>query len=565
MNRSLISTFIFIGAMFVSALLSATTIPKFHRSYDSKKATAIYNKGLKKIAVKAVHNPLFASPTDFQKALQDAKKNARQVAKAETDVTASAIEATFSPDYVSMRNEILGDGEKEKGVIDIKSLNQLVNKYTDDKKFNELKALDAKFLALQIRALAPWRGFIFRARGYIRKNSVTRTMIVSALRSQISSITHFYPTTEKNKTNYWDIVFQYITAPTPDMGPPISSDVEFYNFMTELTRFADSELILFRDLAFKQQSFWWDTKIYAPFMNYINEKDRYVKLGYIEQLAMYSALSLNLSGLYSTTAYSFDGLEAATRMTGQLFGVDLGDMFNELGVEGMSSENKFHVLNKNPKLFEAAFDMKTRMSNAYMYLEAGVQAAQVCYEWLKQRPVGDQQLFDSRFVAPLMRGTDNSIRNIAGLLAVEGFEAKNYTSESTKDENTQYDVDRKNKSVRSFISSGEVIEVNLKNFYTVDPPKHLNELYPKQWRTEKAYGEEEEITVEAWGKVSPLRNYKYGMAAEWNLQSYQKLFPKIQAMEGNDSRTTEVGKYARILSQTWGTGVFALPLSFFIF
>ena len=565
MKRSIISTLIFLGVAVTGAQGSASTIPKFHRNYDSKKATEIYNKGLKKIAVKKVQNPLFADAASFQTAMNDAKKNGRQVAEAQTDVTASAIEATFSPQYKDMIKEILGDGDKAKGLTTKDGLNDLVIKYSDDKTYAALKSSDAKFLALQIRALAPWKSFIFRARGYIRKNSVTRTMIVSALRGQISSITEFYPSDAKNKTNYWEIVFKYVTEPVADMGPPIGTDVEFYNFLTSLTRTADSELLLFRDVAFKQESFWFDTKIYAPFMNYINEKDRYVKLGYLEQLAMYSALSLNLSGLYSTTSYSLDGLEAATRMNSQLFGVDLGDAFNELGVEGMSSENKFYVLGeKNPKLFEAVFDTPSRMSNAYMYLEAAVQAAQVVYEGLKQRPARDQQLFDSRFVAPLMRGADNSIRNIGSLIPFKGFDATKYEVESSKEENTQFKVDLKNKSVRSFISSGDVIEVNIKNFY-MDPPKHLKELYPQEWRTEKAYGEEEESYVQAWGESTVLRNYKYGMAAEWNLKPYKKIFPKIKAMETNESRTTEVGKYARVLSQTWGTGLFAVPLSFFIF
>ena len=553
MNRLVLALGLIVFSFLALTPAEAATNFKPNFKYDHKKAHALYLKTVKPNPIKA-ERPLPLVP----------HSNSRQIAAAETDLTSAAIVATFSSDFKKIRKELIGD-DKTAGITTKEGLDDLVIKYSDKKTYNELNGWDAKFLALQIRALKPMKSFIFRAKDYVEKNSITRTMIVSALRAQISGIDHFYPVSESNKTNYPALVFQYITEPFPDMKSKISEDGELYNEMTDLTNFVRNEIDLYRALIDANPTFWWDNKLYAPFANFVNEKDQYVKLGYEEHLAIYAAGCLNVSGLYSLTAYSFSGLAEAAKQNAKLFGVDAGDLFNKLGVEGMSSENKIKALTKDtPELFNGNSETKGRMERAYDFLNLAVQTSKTVYDRVKMRSADDQRLFEARFVTPFVRGGDNSLRNLATLFELPNLDPKMYGKDSTVEENSNFAVDAKSKTVRSAVVRGDVIQVDLKAFF-MDPPKNLKELYPVAWRVKKTHGEKEDSKVDAWDGKDRLRNYRYGMAVEWNIEHYKKIFPQIQPMEKDQSRTAELGKYARILSQTWGASGFALPISFFIF
>lgn len=553
MNRLLLALGLLCFSLVAITPAMAANNFKVNFKYDHKTEHAKYLKTVKPNPIKA------ESPLPFVP-----HSNTRRIAAAETDVTGSAIEATFSPDFKKIRKELIGD-DKTAGITTKEGLDNLVKWYSDNQKYNELKGWDAKFLALQIRALKPMKSFIFRAKDYVEKNSVTRTMIVSALRAQISGIEHFYPVSGSRPTNYPALVFEYITEPFADMDAKISTDGELYNEMTKLTNFVRNEMDLHRNLIEANATFWWDNKLYAPFANFVNEKDRYVKLGYEEHLAIFATGCMNVSGLYMLTAYSFSGLSMAAKTNAEFFGVDAGDIVNKLGVEGMSSENKIKVLNEiTPELFSELGDTKGRMERAYDFLSLAVQMSKIVYDQVKTRSADDQRLFESRFVMPFARGGDNSIRNLATLFELPTPDPKTYGKDSTAEENSNFIKDAKNKSVRSVLDRGDVIQVDLKAFFT-DPPKNLRELYPVAWRVKKTHGEKEDSKVDAWGGKERLRNYRYGMAAEWNIEHYKKIFPQIQAMESDKNRTAELGKYARILSQTLGASGFALPLTFFIF
>jgi len=55
------------------------------------------------------------------------------------------------------------------------------------------------------------------------------------------------------------------------------------------------------------------------------------------------------------------------------------------------------------------------------------------------------------------------------------------------------------------------------------------------------------------------------MALEWNYAPYKMLFPDLKASPQNPSKTADLNRYARVLSQTWGSAVFVIPMTTVVF
>lgn len=475
----------------------------------------------------------FENDQYYQSLLKEIKQSPRQMAAASTDVP--AIENKFDADFKILREELIGNGKDKKGVTTIAGLDALINKYSDAKTYQGLSA-QAQMVALQLRSLKPFKSFIFRARQYIGRNSATRAVIVSMLRAQITGIQTFFPTGGAS-VNQWEVVFKYITEPVNGMGAEISTDEAFHRFLVNVT----SEMTLvfadFSNLVKQKKTIWWDNKLYFSFANFTSEKDRYVALGSPEQHALLAAMALNMSALYSTTAYSLTGLQSALQSVGQLFGIDsltstVTAATSGMGADGVSSQTRIAILNKHPKLFTLMPDGRQRMSVAFKFLAASSRASRISFEETKRLPEGQENLFDPRVANAFARLGGLSLSNMEQVISDQ-------------------------EAVTSAVVNGERIKISLKSFYE-NPPEHLNELYPVRWDQTPDL-----IPVTAWGKADKLRNYKRGMAVAWNYQAYKKIFPDIKSKDGKT--TTEVPRYARVLAQTWGASAFALPLSAVIF
>ncbi len=518
----------------VAAMVCAAT------SFSKANKTA---KALPKVALEDVVNPVLPFNDDeyYQKLLGDIKKSPRSSAAATTDVP--AIEKTFSADFLEMRRELIGSGtagdSKRSGVRSVEELDAIITKYSNPDVYKGLSP-QAKFLALQLRTLKSMKGFIFRAKLYIAGISATRTMIVTALRAQMAGIQTFFPLNESGSVNHWEIVFKYITENSPGIGSEILTDDDLYAFFRQLTN--DYALIVndFGDLVRSGQSIWWDNKLYMSFASFASEKDRYILLGKPELYALYSASSANASVLYSTTAYSFTGLRDAVKKIGQLFGIDniveaaIASVDGK-GAQGMSSHTRIKVLRQYPKLFVRVSDGEKRMQSAYAYLVSAARSARLSFEATKKLKEGDENLFDVRVANAFNRIAGTSFANIDQL------------------------IDEK-ESVGSAIVNGERVKVSLKNFY-YNSPAALSELYPTDWDLSS---EGKKVSVAGYSaKGQRLRNYKYGMAVEWNLAPYKNIFPDLNG--DSNGRTKDLPKYVRVLSQTWGSSVFAIPLSAAIF
>lgn len=494
----------------------------------------------------------------YEKFVSDVKKSPRVMASAHNDIP--ALEASFEKDFLKMRDELIGNKEKNiKGITNMNELDKIINFYSNPAEYAKLSN-QAKFLALQLRALRPFKGFIFRAKLYISGISATRTMIVTALRAQIAGIQAFFPVSPNNPVNHWEVVFKYLTENVEGIGSEIKTDEDLHKFFKEV---ANQNLFVLNDFgrlflsnggkpldSFKP--IWWDNKLYASFATF-SGRDRYVALGMPEMFALYSGMNAAMSSLYSTTAYSFAGLQSSIKSMGELFGVDnpiqavVGHYIDGKGAQGMSSYTRIAVLNKHPRLFSSMPDYKDRMSMAYDFLVTSIRSARISYELTKRLPADVDNLFDPRIANGLGRIGDIAFYN-----------ADNLVSE-------RVDADKKEIAPSAVVLS-EKIKMTLKNFY-LNPPAHLNELYPTNWDlTSKG----SVVNVPGYSsKGRNLRNYKYGMANEWNLTPYQKLFPELTGYanpkKNGVNSTKDIPKFSRILAQTWGSSVFAIPLGAAIF
>lgn len=493
-------------------------------------------------------------------------------------------------DFVELRNKLIGDGTKSKGVQNPSSLQAIIAEYSNSTKYNSL-SLPAKLVALQLRALAPFRGFIFRARQYTGRVSAARTMIVSMLNAQMAGINMLFPFTASTN-NQWEVVFRYITEPTPEIEFEISTDEALYSAYTHIASELSKVHNDFGEIAKNTSAeIWWDNKMFMAFSNMSVSNDRFVKLGFVELNAMYSGFSLALSSLYSTIAYTFTGLQEVLKSNGHFFGIGItmndlsldGDIFNpnvnfhslkskmetsalnmnsfaNLGGDGFTSFARIGILNSHPELFKLNGKYgRDAMEKAYRYLVTAARSANAAFitSQNSSNASDDSYLFDSRVAQVFQRTVGTSLSNlqtlVTGMSAVGDAKANVECSAGATH------------TLDSVLINGERIKMNIAGFYC-NPPESLSELYPQDWETGL-----KSTKVSAWGQMKSVRNYKYGMATAWKTSAYQKIFPEIKTertVRRNGEPvdvTSDVAKYNRILLQTWGGVAFALPISAVMF
>lgn len=554
--------------------------------------------------------PFLINDNEFYKqSLVEAKAVERKPAQAKEDGQ-SYSEPEFPADFQDLRAKLVG-GTDSKGVVHqaistVEALDSAINLNTKPTFYNSLTP-SAKLVVLQLKALKPFRSFIFRAKKYVEKNSATRSLIVSLLNAQLAGIQMLFPVGGNVSVNQWEIIFNYITRPTPDLDYMINEDIQLHQSYTEIAHDLDKVIIDFEQLiASSSAPIWWDNKLYMAFANMVSRPDRYVKLGKPELYAMLSASSLGLSFLYSTSAYSFNGLKSAIDKLGNLFGIgvltnlgfggidvdkifdlvsysalkrDMEDKrlasmrFTAKGADGINSFVRTGILNAHPDLFQivGGGHGEKAMKRAYELLAASARTAKVAFEGTKNRkPSNDPEndfLFDSRIAQAFDRIGTLSLQNlnllIRGMREVRSNEKVtcdgNYTALSEKDSPTS-----------ALVSTDNIIRMNIKAFYC-NPPRHLNELYAQDWDTEKKYIDVRVKNASTSSNYT-VRNYKYGMATKWRYDAYHKIFPDIKPLEERIKRygeqvqvTEDVPKHARLLMQSWGGAAFMLPIGAVIF
>lgn len=544
---------------------------------ESKKAAKAF-KALKDDAYETIDDSvwlsskmLYGDTEAYEKKIDELKKRPRKTANENrTDVPAIEKSLDFKSDFIELREKLIGNGKEgdknEFGTKSAEDLNKVIEEYSAPARYNGLSS-QAKFLALQLRGLKPLKSIIFRAKLYIGRFSAVRTMIVTMLRAQVSGIDTFFAPGPRGAPNHWDIVFDYLTEPVTGMGPEILSDEQLQYFLGQLAAESGKLVDELGELVKKKENIWWDNRLFMSYGNFASERDHYVMLGEAELQGIYAVAAANMSALSSTTAYQIIGLQKALKDIGELYGViDLESASSaarsETGVDGMSSMSRIHVFKKYPQLGAIHPKGRERMKAAYKYLKDAVRAANLSYKDLvendpKARRNSDEPLtanngafLDPNAVMPFSRIISTSLRNLQNAVA----------------------DDNKEGSVTSSIVNGDVIRVNLSAFYN-SPPAHLNELYPTAFvDTDREKDlKDNKILKDLKYRGTVQRNYRYGKSIEWSSEPFEKVFPDIKSYDApagskdRRKRTKDIPRYVRVISQTWGASLFAIPMSALVF
>lgn len=536
MNRLLISTFVAFATVFTVANAEPKKAPK---------------------AAKVQVDPNFEFNLEimndefYQKTYGEAlKKGNRKVSQSVMDVP--AIEATFSPDFIALRNELIGGNVTTQSTIDTalgvktpEELDAIIKKYSESATYNALSP-QAKMVALQLKALAPYKSFFYRAQAYFGKGTAIRSMIVTMLRNSSTAIQTFFPINGTVATNQWEVVFDYMTQPMSGMGPAITTDEDLHSFVLQIIN-VNSKLINEMVAIYKStDQIWWDNKLYMSFANFTSEKDRYIKLGKPEMESILAGTLSGFSGLTATAAYSFTGLSDSVRETGKFFGIEetrsiLTSDRNDK-VMGLKASKRFETLRKFPKLFILLPNGEKMMQASYSALVGSVRYAKISWQGMKALEGKDRQdfLFDPRAVLPFNRVLGTSFDTIEALISDKG--------------------------AHSTMIQGELVKVNISEFYK-NPPRSLSSLYPVAFK-----GGAETLPKTVDGKKLEFRNYKQGSPVAWSANAYAKYFPELKKSACPTDTvgmvqecTTDVSAYARILSQTWGGAGFGAIISGMVF
>ena len=536
MNRLLISTFIALSTVLTVANAEPKKAPK---------------------AAKVQVDPNFEFNLEimndefYQKTYGEAvKKGNRKFSQSVMDVP--AIEATFSEDFMQLRAELIGgklsaQGRQDAvgGVKTPEELETLIKKYSDSANYNALSP-QAKMVAIQLKALAPYKSFFYRAQAYFGKGTAIRSMIVTLLRNSSTAIQTFFPVNGTVATNQWEVVFDYMTQPMSGMGPAISTDEDLHNFVLQIIS-ANAQLINEMVAIYKStDQIWWDNKLYMSFANFTSEKDRYIKLGKPEMETILAGTLSGYSGLTATAAYSFTGLSDSIRETGKFFGIEetrniLTSDRNDK-VMGLKASKRFETLRKFPQLFVLLPNGEKMMAASYNSLVGSVRYAKIAWQGMKALEGKDRQdfLFDPRAVLPFNRIAGTNFDTVEALISDKG--------------------------ARSTMIQGELVKVNISEFYK-NPPRALSSLYPVAFK-----GGSETLPKTVDGKALTFRNYKQGSPVAWSANAYKKYFPELKKSSCPtdivgmvEECTTDVSAYARNLSQTWGGAGFGAIISGMVF
>ncbi|PIS10287.1 MAG: hypothetical protein COT73_10160 [Bdellovibrio sp. CG10_big_fil_rev_8_21_14_0_10_47_8] len=510
-------------------MVTATTSAKTKKHHGAKLSVTPY--------VDDFDDPIL-NDKFYKKLVTEIKQEKRSTAQSETDVPAQ--ERHFENDFLNLRSEINGgpiykdQQATEKTVPGVKSpedLDQLITKVFDSTYYASLTP-QAQFLALQLRSLAPFKGIIFRAKNYIGRHTASRSFIVTFLRTAATGTQVFFPG-QTSANHQWDIVFRYLTEPMAGMGGEISTDEQLERYLAVLVSSARDINRDFGKIVQMNKPLYWDNKIYLPFANFSSEKDRYIKIGIPEQQALFSVSCMNMSALLATSAYSLNGLQGATKDFWKAFGVDV---INPLQVSsGLSSEERFDILEKYSSLFVLKADGQSRMSGSYKYLVASIRWARAAWDEVKKTPQDTDNVLDPRVILPFNRVIGTSFERLAGMIDGDG-------------------------NTKSTVVNGEVITVDLKKFFTTNSPQKLSVLYPVRFDEGSR-----NLSKIIDGKKVSYRNYHRGSAKFWSYQAYKPYFPDIKPAQGSTTLTDDVPRHVRVLSQTWGAAGFAVPLTAVVF
>lgn len=456
-----------------------------------------------------------AYKAQLQKKMNESKKLNRQIAQTDTIDE----KGFLSESYIQIRNQFFA-------IKNAEQLDAMITQLSQDDYFNKLDR-DGQFLALQFTGLKTYKSFFYRARTYVGRHSAIRSAFVTSLRLAAVAQQRFSPTAEQKA------LFDYFTTPINGMGSDIVSDADVENFLA-------SEIMPATNVTYKRltllikkddKPIHWDNKVYASFANFADSADRYAQIGLPEQFLLLAGFEQTIAGQLVSSAYSLTGYSEMINALTTQFGVDSLNLLTK--VDGISAKKRFEILKRYPQLFSLKAGGAGYTQAAFGFLKASLQNSKTAWAYLQMNQPANTQIafvINPQNLMPFSRQINSGFTNLDSLFS--GTE------------------------LSSAVINGEKISINFEKLFT-NPPQSMAQFYPTQFNTEKAV-----LTKMVNGKATDYRNYLTDSASGWDYSAFKTYLPTVKAV---NSKTADVSKELRVISQIWGANVLGVSLSALVF
>jgi hypothetical protein len=391
-------------------------------------------------------------------------------------------------------------------------------------KFNSYKDEDQRFFVAQILPLYELRGIIWRARPVFSKTKIAHSFVLTSIKGSFSSVKILLPTEQ------WQAGLEYVSNPYVRNGKIASEFKSEADLVAHIAGPLRDALLItakrIQAIDLKDKTIVWDNKLAFGKASFQDDIDRYRLVGEIERLSSLASLHSLLAQVTYQRAYSSENSMKLYQDMGKLYGVD-GFLSQ---VDGAPSSKRVDILRKSAYTNYATLveDGRKWMKLSFNHLKESVYLTSSIWNQIKveDRAPTEAFIFDTSFARAYERGSDLAIANMEAMVNGKA-------------------------QIRSGVT-GEVVVVDLPAFYE-NPPQDLKSFLP----TEFDRSAEWKVVVlkDNVGKQHKIktRNYEVGRGINWSHESYRTIFPNLTSGQ-------EIPKNVRILSQTWGTWIAAMPL-----
>ncbi|MBY0517831.1 MAG: hypothetical protein K2P81_13050 [Bacteriovoracaceae bacterium] len=394
-----------------------------------------------------------------------------------------------------------------------------------EQNYGSFKDEDQKFFVAHVLPLRELRGIAWRSAPVFSKAKITHSYVLTMLKNTQSSMKIFLPTEQ------WSAGFEYITTPYVREGKVAETFKNESDLVSHFSGPVRSSMLKaakrIQAIDLNGKTIVWDNKLFFGKASFVDDVDRFRLVGEVERISSLASIHSSLAQISYQRAYSSENSMKLFQDMGKLYGVD--GFLSE--VDGAPSSKRTNVLRKSTyKNYGTLLpDGQEWMAQSFHHLQESVRLTAMVWDQIKRedRPLTEAFLFDTSFARAYERGSDLSIENM--LAIVEGPA-----------------------QIRSAIT-GEMVKVDLPAFYK-NPPQDLKAFLPTAFVEGSEW--KEMSLKDASGKVQTVkyRNYEIGRANNWDAQTYKQIFPDVKT--GKD-----IPASVRVLSQSWGSWMSAMPLA----
>lgn len=457
-----------------------------------------------------INNYNWMTKKDFEKSKKQAFKRGKRKIASSPEISEEAMSEKFR----EFRDTFLTVTTKEQVEKFLRKMDSEYDTYPDD----------LKFFAAQMIPFLELKSFAYKMYPLLSQEKITHSMLVSRVLDFASFMRINFPTEQ------WDAGFRFASE-------PFFADEDRFRKAEDLQAYIGSNLYpafmkaakRIQELDFQGNRIAWDHKLFYGTAAFSDNFKRYRYLGEAERVATLSSLHMGMAWMKRFTAYNVKGSMKLTKSLGTLIGVD--SFFS--AVDGVTAKKVVKVFSEEEykSLYTLLPNGKADLQTAFSHIKEGARLQVIAWNEIKDRPASEVDALNSMILDPFRDRIDRGSETLERI--VEG-----------------------KVKIRSDVT-GELVTVDLPGFYA-NPPQDLKSLLPTKFEGGKKNIRKDLKTRD--GKKErrvKYRNYFYGRAISWDINSYNKLFPELKSGE-------DVATATRILNQSAGTFPVAIGMNAFM-